>query len=617
MCGILIHIGNEVITPEHPALEIIRHRGPDGRGAIAFPLENFNVCLGHRRLSIIDLSERGSQPMPYEDDSLWTVFNGEIYNYIEIKAELQASGFEFHTGSDTEVLLASYRKWGKQCMSKFNGMFSFCIYDKRENRIFMARDRFGIKPLYYWNSTKGFYAASEIKQLTAVPGFTPTVNPEKLYHFLNSSDFDFDRETMWRDVFEIEPGHCVEINLKTWKPGDDLRIEKWYGLDYDRKINLSFDDAICEFRKLLNDSVKLRMRADVPVGFLLSGGLDSSTLVGIASKIPREENAILKTFSSCYENSPVDERKFINEMLDFTKASSSLHFPKPQDVADNMDKIIWHNDIPVRHGSPAPHWLLYKHIREDNDFRKVIIEGQGGDEILCGYRDFFWSMIYELLSSGKIPQFMHQLSSVRSRHGYSSKIILRKLGRLAFPGSVSYPANPAIIPEALIGTGRVPEIPIRREQPTIKDMHQARLKIIRYILHNVDRNSMAHSRETRVPFLDYKLVEFCVNIQTSYKISDGTTKRILRESVKDVIPEKIRNRGDKQGYSSPIPTWLGKDLVGFFRDNIEDAVKLPFANRNLVLRETGEFLSGKRQFNPVWWNLMTANRWIKMFKMSV
>ncbi len=616
MCGILVHIGNEIITPEHPALEIIKHRGPDGRGAMAFHLDKFNVCLGHRRLSIIDLSERGSQPMAYGDQSLWVVFNGEIYNYIEIKSELQSAGFKFHTDSDTEVLLASYRKWGRECLSKFNGMFSFCIYDRVANRIFMARDRFGIKPLYYWNSPKGFYAVSEIKQLTAVRGFEASVNHEKLYHFLNSNDFDYDRESMWKDVYEIEPGHCVEINLTSWKPGDTLKIEKWYELDYTRKIDLSFDDAICEFRRILHESVKLRMRADVPVGFLLSGGLDSSTLVGLATKIPREENAPIKTFSSCYDNSSVDEREFINEMLGFSKASSSLHFPKPSDITENIDKIIWHNDIPVRHGSPAPHWLLYKHIREDNDFRKVIIEGQGGDEILCGYRDFFWSMLYELLSLKSMPEFCRELSAVRSKHGYSSKIILRKFGRLALPGTVRYPANSAIIPENLLGKGRIPEIPIRREQPSVKTMHQARLKIIRYILHNVDRNSMAHSRETRVPFLDYKLVEFCVNIQNSYKISDGTTKRILRESIKDVVPEKIRNRGDKQGYSSPMPSWLRNELVDFFRENITEAAKLPFARKEIVIKESNEFLSGKRQFDPIWWNLITANKWINMFKMN-
>jgi asparagine synthase (glutamine-hydrolysing) len=617
MCGILLHIGNEIITPEHPALEIIKHRGPDGRGAMAFPLEKFNVCLGHRRLSIIDLSERGSQPMAYGDQSIWVVFNGEIYNYIEIKSELQAAGFEFHTDSDTEVLLASYRKWGKECLSKFNGMFSFCIYDRPANRIFMARDRFGIKPLYYWNSPKGFYAVSEIKQLTAVPGFTPSVNPEKLYHFLNSSDFDYDNETMWKNVYEIEPGECVEINLTTWKPGDAIKPEKWYELDFSKTIDISYEDAVCEFRNLLKDSIRLRLRADVPVGFLLSGGLDSSTLVGLATQIPRKENAVLKTFSSCYDDSPVDERRFINEMLDFSKASSSLHFPKPQEVPENLDRIIWHNDIPVRHGSPFPHWILYKHIREDKVFRKVIIEGQGGDEILGGYIDFNWSFIFELLMGGRLSSFSREFNAFRARNKFPLKIFMRKFGRMMFPHAVSYPANPAIVTENLIGTAKIPAIPIRREQPSVKEMHRARMRILRYILHNVDRNSMSHSRETRVPFLDYRLVEFCISLPGQHKLSSGTTKRVLRSAIGGVVPEKIINRVDKQGYSSPMPSWLGKEISPFFRESIADAANLPFAKKETVIKESNEFFAGKRPFDPIWWNLITTDKWIKMFKMSI
>jgi asparagine synthase (glutamine-hydrolysing) len=358
------------------------------------------------------------------------------------------------------------------------------------------------------------------------------------------------------------------------------------------------------------------MRADVPVGFLLSGGLDSSSLVGLSTQIPREENATLKTFSSCYENSPVDERKFINEMLDFSKASSSLHFPKPQEVPENLDRIIWHNDIPVRHGSPVPHWLLYKHIREDNDFRKVIIEGQGGDEILGGYIDFCWSFIYELLAGGKLSSFSREVNSFHAKDRFSIKIFLRKFGRMMFPGSVSYPANPAIFPENLIGNVKIPAIPIRREQPSVKEMHRARMRILRYILHNVDRNSMSHSRETRVPFLDYRLAEFCISLPSRHKLASGTTKRVLRSAVGGVVPEKIINRVDKQGYSSPMPSWLGKEISPFFRESIADAANLPFARKDIVIRESNEFLSGKRPFDPVWWNLIAADKWIKMFKIN-
>jgi asparagine synthase (glutamine-hydrolysing) len=303
-------------------------------------------------------------------------------------------------------------------------------------------------------------------------------------------------------------------------------------------------------------------------------------------------------------------------MLNFSKASSSLHFPTPREVPKNLDKIIWHNDIPVRHGSPVPHWLLYKHIREDNDFRKVIIEGQGGDEILGGYIDFCWSFIYELMMSGNFSSFSREFSSFRAKDRFSMKILMRKFGRMMFPGSVSYPANPSIIPESLIGDSKIPPIPIRREQPSVKEMHKARLRILRYILHNVDRNSMSHSRETRVPFLDYRLAEFCISLPGRHKLSSGTTKRVLRSAVGGIVPDKIINRTDKQGYSSPMPSWLGNEISPFFRESIADSANLPFVKKEVVIRESNEFLSGKRPFDPIWWNLITAGKWLKMFKMT-
>ncbi len=617
MCGILVHIGDEIITGGHHALEIIRHRGPDAYGVINFDTACGRLSLGHRRLSIIDLDPRSNQPLSYDDGRYWIVFNGEIYNYLEIKRELIAQCFMFRTESDTEVILAAYKKWGKECLKKFNGMFSFCIFDRKEHKLFLARDRFGIKPMYIWNRSGIFCIASEIKQFMCVPGFSAEVNREKLYHFINSGDFDFDNETLWNGVRELEPGHLAEIELPNWRPGRPFKVEQWYELNLHRTSKIKFEDASERFQELLKDSIKLRMRADVPVGFLLSGGLDSSTLVGMCTQIPRSNSASLKTFSSCYENSPVDERKYINAVLEHTGAASSLHFPKPEDAANYLDLVIWHNDIPVRHGSPVPHWLLYKHIQEDNDFRKVIIEGQGGDEILCGYRDFFWSMIYDLGRTKHYSQFIRQLLVLRKKHGYSAKIILRKLGRLAYPSHVKYPSSPAIDPESLLGSRNPPEIPIRREQPSVKDMHRARMQILRYILHNVDRNSMAHSRETRVPFLDYRLVEFCVSLPDSHKIWDGTTKRLLRTSAKKYIPEMITDRGDKQGYSSPIPTWLGNEMLPFFKDSINDAVNLPFVNSDVVLAGVNEYLEGKRPFDPVWWNLIATNRWLKIFNISL
>ncbi|HPO90025.1 MAG TPA: asparagine synthase (glutamine-hydrolyzing) [Victivallales bacterium] len=612
MCGILLNIGHETIHEAHPALEIISHRGPDGFGVENFDVDGLKIAIGHRRLSIIDLSESGRQPMSTASGNIWIIFNGEIYNYKELRKELEPDGFQFKSSSDTEVILASYEKWGAKCLDKLNGMFAFCIYDKKNSTIFMARDRFGIKPLYYLNTRHGFRAASEIKQFLSAPRFTPEINKTKLYHFLNSGDFNFDNESLWRNILEIEPGHCAEIDLKSWRPGDNIKITKWYEPPFfDDKLNISFDDAVSEFNRLLQDSVRLRLRSDVPVGFLLSGGLDSSTLVGLAHLVPEERNEKLKTYSSCYENSKIDERKFIDEMINFAKAEYCLHFPKPQDVVDNIANVIWHNDIPVLHGSPTVHWLLYQRIKQENDSRKVIIEGQGGDEIACGYGDFHWAALNEQLHNSPI-KFLKQFFSFQKQHHEPLKIIARKLFRMNFPSAVKYPPNPLLKAVELVGSS-IPEIAIRREEGDVRSLHRNRFRILRYILHNVDRNSMAHSREARTPFLDYRLVEFCLKLPSELKISDGYSKKILRKAAEKVIPAKIAKRTDKQGYSSPVAQWAKSGLRDFFRKNLAKFADLPFVNGKLAQGQFEKYLAGKANFDPVIWRIITTGIWIEKF----
>ena len=618
MCGILLNIGNEQIAPDHPALECIAHRGPDAFGTENFDLGDFNLALGHRRLSIIDLSDKGRQPMSYADQNLWITYNGEIYNYPEIKNELNSYGYRFKSDSDTEVLLAAYDKWGEKCIEKFNGMFAFALFDKKKNLIFIARDRFGIKPLYFHNSPKGFSLVSEIKQIAEFAHYQPSVNNGKLYHFLNSGDFSFDRETLWDDIFELEGGHCLTLSLSHWKPGDRLNIQRWYKPPLDEKaLDISFEDACCEFRRLLDESVKMRLRADVNVGFLLSGGLDSSTLVGLAHNNPRYENNKLRTYSSCYNDKSIDEREFINAMIEFSGTDSFLHFPTPDEFQQNMDKVIWHNDIPVRFGSPTPHWLIYQYIKNEKDNRKVILEGQGADEILCGYGDFHWAFLNEKLKFSTFGQFLRELSAFQSIHHEPLKILLRKYQRIRFPSTVKYPANPLLNTDYLLGDQKIPQIAIKREKGSIQKLHRERMRILRYILHNVDRGSMAASRETRVPFLDHNLVEFCLKLPSEYKISKGFTKRVLRESVKDVLPEKINRRTDKQGYSSPVKKWAENELHTFFEDNLKEAMQLPFLNKTTIMDDFAKFAAGNVGFDPVWWRIIATHHWIKMFGMRM
>lgn len=619
MCGILLSVSEENIRPTHPALEIIKHRGPDGYGSRNFTFGDFITGLGHRRLSIIDLSERGSQPMSYQNENLWITYNGEVYNYIEIRKQLSSEGYEFKSDCDTEVILAAYSRWGNACLNQFNGMFSFAILDMRKRKLFIARDRLGIKPLYIYNKKNSFRAVSEIKQLTAFNDFHAELNREKLYHFLNSGDFSFDESTMWKDVYELPPGHFLEINLDSWKPGDDLKALQWYKLPYnDDKLTISFDDAVAEFRRLLDLSVKFRLRADVPVGFLLSGGLDSSTLVALAHQIPRDKDAHLKTYSSCYEDKKIDEREFIYAMLDHTGADACLHFPKPEDISANLDKVIWHNDLPILHGSPVPHWLLYEHIKKENDSRIVMLEGQGADEILCGYGDFYWAFLNEQLKLKSMGSFLREFSIFQKYHHEPLKIVLRKYMRLRFPNSVKYPSNPFIRHELLLENDyKIPSIAVKREEATVSELHRNRLTILRYILHNVDRNSMSQSRETRVPYLDYNLVEFCLRLPSAYKISGGLSKRVLREAVKEVLPDKVYKRVDKQGYSSPVARWAAKELNGFFRENLEKAVELPFVEKKKLMESFQKFSEGKAPFDPVWWRLITTKKWIDIFKVKL
>lgn len=620
MCGILLNIGEEEIKPNHPALEIIKHRGPDNFGAISFNQEKFRVGLGHRRLSIIDLSERGSQPMSYDNSDFWITYNGEIYNYLEIRKTLSEKGYKFNSDSDTEVLLAAYVEWGSECLAKFIGMFAFSLYDKKRNSLFIARDRFGIKPLYYLNKKNSFRAASEIKQFISVPNFQPEVNRIKLYHFLNSGDFSFDEETLWKDVYELLPGHYLKLDLNKWLPGNEVKPVRWYEPPFTEELNISYEDAVCEFRKKLEDSVKFRLRADVPVGFLLSGGIDSSTLVGLAHLFPREKNAHMKTYSSCYPNTDIDESEFVKLMLEKTGADSCLHFPKPENVVQNIDKVIWHNDIPILHGSPTVHWLLYQKIKDENDSRKVIIEGQGGDEILCGYGDFYWAFLNEYLKIDTLPEFFHQIKVFQQYHGEPWKIILRKFLRLRFPACTKYPPNSLINTKFFLeGRGdKLPPIAVKREEPTVRELQRNRLTILRYILHNVDRNSMAHSRETRVPFLDHNLVEFCLKLPTSYKILEGHSKRILRDAVKDVVPEKILARVDKQGYSSPVSKWAKNGLKEFFRENLEKATQLPFViDKVKTISGFEDFVAGRKAFDPIWWRFISTYRWMEIFKVKI
>ena len=555
--------------------------------------------------------------MSYDGGEFWITFNGEIYNYLEIRAELEGDGCAFHSDSDTEVLLAAYSKWGRSCLDKLNGMFAFAILDKRNDELFLARDRFGIKPLYYYSSPKGIAFFSEIKQLPELGYYHPQVNYEQLYHFLNSGDFEFSSASIWRDVREIPPGHCVTLGISKLTLGEVVKPVAWYAPKIAENSEISFQDASSEFKRLLENALKLRLRSDVPVGFLLSGGLDSSTLVGLAHLASDVPGGNLKTYSSCYDDKSVDEREYIQSVIEHTGADSCLHFPSPDDVLNSTDKVVWHNDLPILPGSPAPHWLLYEHIKKESDSRIVMLEGQGADEILCGYGDFQFASLYEKLRWQSLPTFGMRLLRYYLKHPQRPNVIVRKFRRIANLERLNYPAQAALRADFFFKNGEVPPIAVSREAKTVRDLHFNRLKILKYILHYVDRNSMAHSRETRVPFLDHQLVEFCLGLPTEFKVDAGISKIVMRDAIGDVLPDKVRCRYDKKGYSSPTAKWWRESWRNTLNDEIDGCGDLPFVNKDELRKTLASSLKDGGYFDPILWRLITLRRWTKIFNVQI
>lgn len=387
MCGITVLLSPQMNSRQLMRMtQAIRHRGPDDEGYVFFsdtdtrclggvdtPAEAYTSAtpyqpsgaiekvalpstpvlgFGHRRLSIIDLSPLGHQPMCDASSRYWITYNGEIYNHVELRTELEALGHRFASHSDTEVVLAAYRQWGEDCLSRFNGMWAFAIHDRDENKLFIARDRFGIKPLYYWASPNGELAfSSEIKQFTEMAGWRAVLNPQRAYDFLAWSIMDHTEETLFDRVYQLNPGSAITLQVDTYASaiGTDGRLpaKKWYQLSA-REFSGSFEDATVELKQRLTDAVALHLRADVPIGSCLSGGLDSSSIVCLMNQLLAEQksSALQKTFSACANVKRFDERVWIDQVVDATGVEAHYVYPDIEHLFENVAQIIWHQDEP-------------------------------------------------------------------------------------------------------------------------------------------------------------------------------------------------------------------------------------------------------------------------------
>jgi asparagine synthase (glutamine-hydrolysing) len=557
MCGIAgVWFLNNSLVEDSSVIkrmtDSISHRGPDGEGHWYSP--DGALHLGHRRLAIIDLTNGGKQPMQFGDKFV-IVFNGEIYNYIELKQELLRKGHNFTSESDTEVVLAAYLEWGTNCLSHFDGMFAFALYDLGQNKLFCARDRFGEKPFYYSFFNGNFYFASEMKALWAA-GVPRNPNYSLFYnyfvHDLVENPFE-QTNTFFSDIFKLKAAHYFIYGGE-----ENVSQKKYWELNINASEDLTLPEASERFMELLDSSVKRRLRSDVPVGTSLSGGLDSSTIVALISKTLKNNH----TFSARFKDFKKDEGTYIDMVR---KEFSTIHhdiFVNVDDFILELDKLIYHQEEPFQTGSIFAQYCVYRESRKHSI--PVMLDGQGADELLCGYDKDFKFYFRELIQQGKKTEdFLQQINANHSidlvptfkeglRHRFPD--LYQSLSRYKKMFSNSLPMGVSKEFHISFSSKSFPFYDGDDLKTTLKYelVNQGLEKLLRF----ADRNSMAHSVEVRLPFLNHELVEFVMSLKSNLFLHNGWSKAILRKGVKEILPPEIVYRKDKIGFEAPHGEWI-------------------------------------------------------------
>ena len=554
MCGIAgIYCVNGITPADLETVNkmnhVQKHRGPDDEGIF----KDKSCVLGHRRLAIIDLSEDGHQPFVSDDGRYQLVFNGEIYNYIEIRKKLKNKGFCFKTKTDTEVLLKAFQYYGKECLYQFNGMFAFAIYDTINNTIFLARDRMGIKPLYYILKDRVFYFASEIKALSIIPGISLTANNQSLFDYLVFNRTDVYDETFFNEIKRLPNGHYIAIEQ------DSIKFEQWWNPE--DFIKEEIDDRPGKIQSTIHDimisAVKIRMRSDVPVGACLSGGLDSSILIGILFEHCRVE-AGFPTFTASFPGDNMDETKYIDYLNKKYPFENIRTFPTAQNTYENLNDFVYANDEPTTNYSFYSQYEVMELAKKNGV--TVLIDGQGGDENFAGYQYFHGFNFYGLFLKKAYITLLIELSKSLLRgqdksayQTFSFQILPDSLRKKALLKTLPYVNKDFFY--SYIDKSRIYNCFFNAESLNQSLVRHFQYKL-EHLLRMEDRNSMAFSIETRVPYLDYRLVEYLLKIPGAMKLSKGETKLLQKKSIGQYTVPKILNRTDKIGFGTPGEEWM-------------------------------------------------------------
>jgi asparagine synthase (glutamine-hydrolysing) len=630
MCGIAGFGGIGVqVKPQwiRSMTDRLKHRGPDDEGYLALiisppkvfhlvgqdsnvpgqSIETFNqpvqFFFGHRRLSILDPTPAGHQPMSNRDENLWLIYNGEIYNYVELRDTLRQMGYDFRTNTDTEVLLAAYEQWGENCLEKFDGMWAFVIYDKQKNILFGARDRFGVKPLYYYQDSSYFAFASEIKALVTLPFIHRVINPEAVFDFLAFSGLDFVGESFFKGIFELQPSYAFTYDLSK----GELQKRKYYLLTREEKWESFKEDRsrvhIRQVKDLVSEAVRLRLRSDVPVGSALSGGIDSSAIVCTISRLMAEQSHLplcdrQKVFTAGFPGKSIDETPWAKQVSQHANAQWFLTSPTGAEFLEDMENIAYYQDTP--YGSPSVYaqWRVMRLAKENGV--KVVLDGQGADELFTGYSHYYPVFHYQLLKNFSVKSFYWEMSHLKNAPLTKKELIIQLI-KHARRSMVPYPLlrryRMKLKPHHLLLKKDFREkYKDRVDLINIRDFNSLNTMLWEYftrqklghLLKYEDRNSMRFSIESRTPFADYlNLIEYVFNVPAVYKIHNGYSKFLLRESMQGVLPDDIRLRTDKKGFFVPDKEWLTHmqdRLSDYLNEELEEFVNISLVKKQLTQR---------------------------------
>jgi asparagine synthase (glutamine-hydrolysing) len=598
MCG--IYLTNIPFAEEEvkDKLQSIQFRGPDYTGI----QKTADLTFGHLRLSILDLDVRSHQPMNFEDFTI--VFNGEIYNFQYIKNELLTLGHSFKTTGDTEVLLKGYKEWGEGIVPKLNGMFAFAIYNATTRQIFCSRDRLGVKPFYYsWKEGK-FEICSQLRPISQ----NKVINEDAISMYLDCTYIP-SPYTIYKDVYKLPPGNNLEIDLNTKK----FTIKEYWNLKGVTDAGLSYEEAKEQLHKLLKDAVKIRLQADVPFGSFLSGGIDSALISSIAAKVSEEP---IKTFSIGFEDPKYDESKIAAQ---YAKIMGSVHTEticKPEDILEMIPKLIKVYDEPFADSSALPSLLLNKVTQH---YVTMALSGDGGDESFLGYNHFDWVAKFKSLT--KIPYLIRFIASkflifnVLCSRTQPIKRILNIKSKNGFIAGIFVGYNSISKKRNLDWLSHY-----KGYQRWSKDLFQSTADLnIKLWLENdsnvkVDRASMAYSVEVRSPFLDYRIIEFARTLPVSYRYVPGRKKRILRDILKEYIPEEVFNQ-PKKGFSVPIGQWIRKELKEEFIENLSDDFlnQVPNLDVPKFKKMFKMHMEGRQDNSSYIWRVYVLSKWYQEF----